>query len=80
VKPEFFLFTVDQTTDIGEWGHFTLIEHFEGQVKISVHTDQEGNFVMEVDHVRLRHTITKLALSFPERASFLPVLEELFST
>src|SRR5688572_29976645 len=55
-KPEMFTIPVDDTFVLGECAGFSVIEHVQGTVKVSLHTDQDGNPVMELNRFRLRHT------------------------
>jgi hypothetical protein len=57
-KPEFIVIPVDETAALGDCAGFTVIEHVEGTVKVSIHLDQDGNFVMQVTRFRLRHTFS----------------------
>jgi len=57
-QPEFLTIPVDETFELAACDGFTVIEHIEGTIKISTHFDQDGNFVMAIDRIRLRHTLT----------------------
>ena len=57
-KPEFITITVDDTLPLGECDGFTVIEHVEGTIKLSTHLDKEGNVVMDIFRIHLRHTLT----------------------
>jgi hypothetical protein len=57
-KPEMITIPVDDTLVFGECAGFSVIEHVEGAIKASLHTDQEGNPVMEIVRFRLRHTFS----------------------
>jgi hypothetical protein len=69
-KPEFIIIPVDDTFVSGECDGFSIIEHVEGRIKISVHFDKDGNFAMQVVRVHLRHTLsnseTGASLSTPD--------------
>jgi hypothetical protein len=54
--PEFITIVVDETVPFGDCAGFTVIEHVEGKVKISTHTDKDGNVTMEIARFSLRHT------------------------
>ena len=55
-KPDMITIPVDDTLVFGECAGFTVIEHVEGTIKASLHTDKDGNPVMELVRFRLRHT------------------------
>lgn len=55
-KPEMITIPVDDTLVFGECAGFSVIEHVQGTVKVSLHSDQDGNPVMELIRFRLRHT------------------------
>jgi hypothetical protein len=57
-KPEMITIPVDDTLEFGECAGFTVIEHVEGAIKASLHTDKDGNLVMELVRFRLRHTFS----------------------
>ena len=57
-KPEMITIPVDDTFVFGECAGFLVIEHVEGAIKASFHTDQDGNPVMEIVRFRLRHTFS----------------------
>lgn len=55
-KPEIITIPVDETFVFGECAGFSVIEHVQGTVKVSFHTDKDGYPVMEVARFSLRHT------------------------
>jgi len=57
-KPEFTTISIDEMTEFGECDGFAVIEHLEGTIKVSLHFDQAGTPVMEINRIRLRHTFT----------------------
>ena len=68
--PEFTTVAVNETFDLVTCDGFTVIEHIEGTIKISTHVDQDGNLVMELNRVSLRHdytnSVTGAMLSSPD--------------
>jgi hypothetical protein len=69
-KPEFITFQVDDTFVTRECDGFSIIEHVEGRIKVSVHFDKDSNFAMQVVRVHLRHTLsnseTGVSLTTPD--------------
>ena len=57
-KPEVQTFPIDVTSVIGECDGFSVIEHLEGEITVSTHFDQAGNFMMEISRFSLRHTFS----------------------
>lgn len=57
-KPDTFTIEVDDTFEIGECDGFTVIEHVEGTIRVSIHFDNDGNLAMEINRFSLRHTLT----------------------
>jgi hypothetical protein len=57
-KPEFLTIPVDVTFAVGGCDGFTVMQHVEGTVKLSTHFNNDGNVVMEIARVRLRHTFS----------------------
>jgi hypothetical protein len=57
-KPEIFTILVDDTFVIEGCDGFSVIERVQGRIKVSIHFDQDGNFVMQIARFSLRHTYT----------------------
>lgn len=55
-KPDMITIPVDDTVVFGECAGFSVIEHVQGTIKVSFHTDKDGNPVMELARFSLRHT------------------------